>query len=112
MYHRFAQRCNGGRSRRSSTDCRRKTCAVYSYVLSNTTETYEENSAFLGKLNTIADSKYGGYTGEILERPYWYNQELSGKSILIEMGNNRNNIEDVRRCAEVFGEILAEALEE
>lgn len=89
-----------------------KTCAVYSYVLSNTTETYEENSAFLGKLNTIADSKYGGYTGEILERPYWYNQELSGKSILIEMGNNRNNIEDVRRCAEVFGEILADALEE
>lgn len=89
-----------------------KSCAVYSYVLSNTTETYEENSAFLGKLNTIADSKYEGYTGEILERPYWYNQELSGKSILIEMGNNRNNIKDVRRCAEIFGEILADALEE
>ena len=90
----------------------KSSCAVYSYVLSNTTETYEENSAFLGKLNTIADSKYEGYTGEILERPYWYNQELSGKSILIEMGNNRNNIKDVRRCAEIFGEILADALEE
>ena len=89
-----------------------KRCAVYSYVLSNTTETYGENSTFLGRLNTIADEKYDGYTGEILERPYWYNQELSGKSILIEMGNNRNNIKDVRRCAEVFGEILADALEE
>lgn len=89
-----------------------KRCAVYSYVLSNTTETYEENSAFLGKLNTIADSRYSGYTGGILERPYWYNQELAGKSILIEMGNNRNNIEDVRRCARVFGEILSEALNE
>lgn len=89
-----------------------KNSAVYSYVISNTTETYEENSAFLSKLNSIADSKYPGYTGEILERPYWYNQELSGKSVLIEMGNNRNNIEEVRRCAKIFGEILAEALEQ
>ena len=86
--------------------------AVYSYVLSNTTETYEENKAFLAKLNSIADSSFDGYTGNILERPYWYNQELSGKSILIEMGNNRNNIKDVRQCAEIFGEILAQALEE
>lgn len=88
-----------------------KTAAVYSYVLSNTTETYGENLAFLKKLNAVANGSYDGYTGSILERPYWYNQELCGKAILIEMGNNRNNIKDVRRCAELFGEILAEALE-
>ncbi|SCJ91653.1 stage II sporulation protein P [uncultured Eubacterium sp.] len=86
-----------------------KTCAVYSYVISNTTETYSANSSFLGKLNGIA-KHFDGYTGEILERPYWYNQELSGKSILIEMGNNRNNIKEVRNCAEVYGKILAKAL--
>lgn len=89
-----------------------KTAAVYSYVLSNTTETYEENKAFLAKLNSVAESGYDGYTAKILERPYWYNQELSGKAVLIEMGNNRNNIKEVRQCAEFFGEILAEALEE
>ncbi len=89
-----------------------KNTAVYSYVLSNTTETYEENKAFLAKLNTIAGTSYDGYTAEILERPYWYNQELSGKSVLIEMGNKRNNIKEVRQCARFFGEILAEALEE
>lgn len=87
-----------------------KNSAVYSYVLSNTTETYGQNRAFLGKLNTIAESRFDGYTGNILERPYWYNQELSGKSVLIEMGNNRNNIREVRRCAEIFGEVLASAL--
>ena len=86
-----------------------KTCAVYFYVISNTTKTYSGNSSFLGKLNSIAQS-YDGYTGEILERPYWYNQELSEKSILIEMGNNRNNIKEVRNCAEVYGKILAKAL--
>ncbi|MGN0659144.1 MAG: stage II sporulation protein P [Emergencia sp.] len=87
-------------------------CAVYSYVISSTTDTYRENKAFLNRLNAIGQSRYDGYTGNILERPYWYNQELSGKSVLIEMGNNRNNIRDVRACAKVFGKILAEALQE
>lgn len=87
-----------------------KNHAVYSYVISNTTPTYKENKAFLGKLNSIANSDYGGYSGTILERPYWYNQEIKRKSILIEMGNNRNNIEDVRRCAKVFGKMLSKAL--
>lgn len=89
-----------------------KKTAVYSYVLSNTTETYEENKAFIAELNAIAGQSFEGYTGDILERPYWYNQELSGKSILIEMGNNRNNIKEVRQCARYFGEILSRALKE
>lgn len=87
-----------------------KTCSTYSYVISNTTPTYKENKALLNKLNSIANSNFDGYTGNILERPYWYNQEIPKKSILIEMGNNRNNIEDVRRSAKIFGKILAEAL--
>lgn len=87
-----------------------KTAAAYSYVISNTTETYGDNKAFLNRLNSIAASEFDGYTGKILERPYWYNQELSGKSILIEMGNNRNNIKEVLQCAELYGQILAKAL--
>ena len=87
-----------------------KTCASYSYVLSNTTDTYASNKAFLQALNKVAASDYDGYTANILERPYWYNQELCDKAILIEMGNNRNHISDVRRCAEVFGQMLADVL--
>lgn len=87
-----------------------RTCASYSYVLSNTTATYLSNKALLDELNTIATKNYDGYTANILERPYWYNQELCDKAILIEMGNNRNHISDVRRTAEVFGQMLAEAL--
>lgn len=89
---------------------RGKNGAVYSYVLSSTTDTYGANHAFLGALNRTAAQSFDGYTGEILERPYWYNQELLGKALLIEMGNNRNNIRDVRHCARIFGEILAETL--
>ncbi len=85
-------------------------CAVYSYVVSNGVSTYEKNKNFLVKLNKIAGNNFGGYTGEILERPYEYNQELLGKSILIEIGNNRNNIKEARNCAYIFGKILAKGL--
>ena len=89
-----------------------KTASTYSYVLSNTTETYASNKKFLAELNDAAARDFGGYTGSVLERPYWYNQELCGKSILIEMGNNRNNIKEVRECARNFGKILARVLNE
>ena len=88
-----------------------KTCAYYSYVLGATAPTYASNKAFLNRLNSIAASDYDGFTANILERPYYYNQELCDKSILLELGNNRNHIDDVRRSARVFGEMLADALE-
>lgn len=87
-----------------------KTAATYSYVLSNTTETYGENKQFLKELNQTAQRDFDGFTGRVLERPYWYNQELCGKAILIEMGNNRNQIEEVRNTAWTFGKILAKTL--
>ncbi len=89
-----------------------RTAATYSYVISNTTDTYTSNKGFLSDLNDAAAKDFDGYTGSILERPYWYNQELSEKAVLIEMGNNRNNIEEVRECARQFGKILAQVLNE
>ena len=88
-----------------------KTCAYYSYVLGSTAPTYQSNKDFLHRLNAVAASSYDGFTGYILERPYYYNQELSSKSILLELGNNRNHIDDVRRSAKVFGQMLADVLE-
>lgn len=87
-----------------------KTCAYYSYVLGSTASTYASNKALLNKLNSIAASDYDGFTANILERPYTYNQELCQQSILLELGNNRNHIDDVRRSAKVFGQMLADAL--
>jgi len=89
-----------------------KTCAYYSYVLGSTAATYASNKAILNRLNAVAASDYDGFTGSILERPYTYNQELCEQSILLELGNNRNHIGDVRRSAEVFGQMLADVLEE
>ncbi len=87
-----------------------KTCAKYSYVVSNAVSTYSQNKSFVSSLNTIAAEKYSGFTGTVLERGYRYNQDLSSKYLLLEIGFNRNQIEDCRNTAEVFGNILADCL--
>ncbi len=87
-----------------------KKCAKYSYVVSNAVDTYSANLAFIQKLNATAAKKYDGFTGKVLERGYRYNQNLSSKYMLLEIGYNRNDIEEVRNTAEYFGKILAETL--
>ena len=45
-----------------------------------------------------------------MERGYQYNQNLSEKYLLLEIGNNRNDIQDVRNSARIIGKILADTL--
>lgn len=87
-----------------------KTCATYSYVISNGVDTYAANKTFISAMNKIGAEDFGDFTGPILERPYGYNQGLCAKSILLELGNNRNHIDDVNQSAKVYGKILAKAL--
>ena len=87
-----------------------KTCAKYMYVVSTAVPTYQSNLKFVKALNSVASSEFSGFTGTVLERGYAYNQGLSDKYLLLEIGNNRNQIEDVRNTARVFGKILAETL--
>lgn len=87
-----------------------KKCAKYSYVVSNAVDTYSGNKAFIQKMNATARAKYDGFTGNVLERGYRYNQNLSSKYMLLEIGYNRNDIEEVRNTAQIFGQILADTL--
>lgn len=87
-----------------------KTCAKYSYVIGTAASTYQSNLAFVKDLNAVASANYSGFTGKVLERGYKYNQDLSSKYLLLEIGYNQNQIEDCRNTAEVFGNILAETL--
>ena len=87
-----------------------KTCARYSYVISTEVPTYGDNLNFINAMNKTASEEYNGFTGKILERGYRYNQDLSSKYMLLEIGYNRNRIEDARNTAEVFAKILADTL--
>ena len=87
-----------------------KTCARYLYVVSTITPTYQSNSKFIEALNQVATDEFSGYTGNVLERGYQYNQNLCDKYLLLEFGNNRNDIEDVRNTAKIYGKILAKTM--
>ena len=41
-----------------------------------------------------------------------YNQDLSNKMILIEVGSNTNNIEEVTNTLEILSEIIGEYINE
>ena len=47
-----------------------KTCAKYSYVVSNAVETYRDNLQFIKAMNRTAEKNYNGFTGRVLERGY------------------------------------------
>ena len=85
-------------------------CAAYSFVVSNAVSTYDENLKFIKRLNKEASDRYDGFCGKVLERGYRYNQELSSHYMLLEIGYNRNDIEEARNTAEIFGKVLADTL--
>lgn len=87
-----------------------KTCAKYSFVVGTGAATYSNNISFINSLNTVAAQNYSGYTGKVIERGYRYNQDLSSKYLLLEIGYNRNQIDEARNSAEIFGNILADTL--
>lgn len=98
------------KSKAATVSIKGKTCAKYSYVVSNAVPTYDSNLKFIKALNKRAEKDFAGFTGAVLERGYRYNQDLSSKYMLLEVGYNRNDITEVRNTAQLFGEILAETL--
>ena len=87
-----------------------KTCAKYMYVVSTAVPNYKANLKLISAMNDIAADKHSGFTGTVLERGYPYNQSLADRYLLVEFGNNRNHITDVRNTARIWGKILAQAL--
>ena len=87
-----------------------KTCAKYMYVVSTAVPNYKANLKLISAMNDIASDKYSGFTGSVLERGYPYNQSLADRYLLVEFGNNRNDITDVRSTARIWGKILAQAM--
>ena len=60
----------------------------------------------------MAGSMYCGFGGAIIEQNYKYNEYVSDKSLLLEIGNNKNTIEESRLCGAYFAEVLAEIIKE
>lgn len=78
--------------------------------------TAENNIGFAEKLDEIIKEKYPGLSRGVLKKtgaPIYgvYNQNLNGKSVLIELGGVDNKIEEVYNTIEALSECLKEYIE-
>jgi len=89
-----------------------KRVAKFSLVVGQANENYVELYAFAKKVGNRAGEMYSGFTGAIIEKNYNYNEFVSNKALLLEVGNNKNTIEEANACGRYFAQVLADVIEE
>ncbi len=89
-----------------------KRVAKFSMVVGKSNENYVELYDFAKKVSSKAAGMYSGFGGAIIEKDYNYNEFVSDKALLLEVGNNKNTIEEARACGKYFAEVLAAIIKE
>jgi len=86
--------------------------AKFSMVVGQANENYVELYDFAKKIGTRAGEMYDGFDGAIIEQNYKYNEFISNKALLLEVGNNKNTIEEANACGRYFADVLASVIKE
>lgn len=89
-----------------------ETVAKYKLVVGQNNDNYNQLMSFANKINDAADKLYPGFSGRIIEKEYRYNEYIADNYLLLEVGNNQNNIEEVKKTGIYFARVLAKVLEE
>ncbi len=76
-------------------------------------ENSSKNLEFVKEINNIIEKKYPGLSRGIYERKtVIFNQDVSSKAILLELGGVDNTLEEINNTLEIFSQILYEYIEE
>ncbi|MCP8616920.1 stage II sporulation protein P [Salirhabdus salicampi] len=83
------------------------------FVIGAEHEQYEENLKLATELHERLDEKYPGISRGVITKKGVgvdgkYNQDLSTRAILVEMGGVENHLSEVYRTADVFAEVFSE----
>ncbi|WP_240376563.1 stage II sporulation protein P [Bacillus piscicola] len=90
-----------------------ETMARTMFVIGENNPHFEKNLAMAKEINQKLDDKYPGLSRGVITKGGAgsngrYNQDLSEKSILIEMGGKDNTLEEVYRTADIMAEVISE----
>jgi len=90
-----------------------KDCAKVLFVVGLEHDNYEANLELTNKINDIIKEKYPNLTRGVLKKEGKnvdgiYNQDVSSKMILLELGGNENSIEEVMNTIDIMTEIFNE----
>ena len=101
----------------STTTINDKPCAKVLFVIGLENPNYEENLERVNKLNNIMLEKYPSLTRGVMKKQGYgvngiYNQDLNPNVILIEIGGNENNIEEINNTLDLIALVIGEYLNE
>lgn len=89
-----------------------ETVAKYDLVIGQGNANVQQLTALATTINKKAEEMYPGYGGKIIPKAYRFNEYVSNNCILLEIGNNENNIRDVKASAKSFAHVIAEVIKE
>jgi stage II sporulation protein P len=89
-----------------------ETVAKYSLVVGNGNANAEKLKIFANTINQKAEDLYPGYGGKIIEKEYRFNQYVSDYHILLEVGNNENNIRESTASAKCFAHVIDQVIQD
>lgn len=81
--------------------------ASYSLVVGKGNANLEQLLQFAGRIIEQSDKLYPGMAGRIIEKEYRFNEYVCDQYMLLEVGNNENTIEQVRRTGTYFADVIA-----
>lgn len=86
--------------------------AQFSLVVGEGNENVAALKEFADKINRKANELYPGFSKGVILKEFKYNQYIADDYLLLEMGNNQNNIEEARASAMLFADVIVEILRE
>lgn len=89
-----------------------ETAATFALVVGQGNDNVASLNAFATRVINKADDMYPDFGGRIINKAYRFNQYVSDRHLLLEVGNNENNIREARVCAKYFACVLAEIIKE
>lgn len=87
-----------------------KKAAQFSLVVGLGNENKEKLLTFANTVLKKANGIYPGFGKGIIKKDYKYNQYIADCCLLLEMGNNQNDIEEAKQSAIYFADVLAEII--
>lgn len=72
---------------------------------------WKENYQFALKITNKANELYPGLASDVMIRTGRYNQHISNKAILIEVGNHLTTVAEAKRTANYIAEVISQVIE-
>lgn len=83
------------------------------FVMGHDYSTYKKNEKFVNDLNDRLNKKLNGISrGIFVRKTSRFNQDLSERAILLELGGVDNTLDEINNTLEVFAKVLKEYIDE